>query len=277
MKVIRFFSSFANSSDCMDIYKRLCQTEDDPDYDRLYCFTDGDVYTHAVIMNNAMPILNIPKENVIGLAFESIEILCVDDTFAEYAVANIGKYFIGTSEGLPYPFISHFSFMWHCTPPRSLADKTKMMSIIFSKETFAPGHRYRHDIVYEILNSNLPIDIYGVGCELLHDVQDSRIKGRFLEHEPYIGYKYHIAIENFQNDCYISEKFMNAVLHGCIPLYWGARYIEKYFPNSCFQLLGRLDSDMVLISAIFEGKLDCIKKTPHYPESLKLTEYIKKL
>jgi hypothetical protein len=260
----------------MDVYQRLCLTADDPYYGKTYKFTDGDDYTHAVIMNTAMPELKIPRQNVIGLAFEPPEFLNITTQFIEYALRHIGKYYIGSVGQLPPPFTSHFGFMWHCNIPKIIPEKTKTMSIIFSKKGFATGHKYRMELIKAILNTDLPIDIYGTGCELLKHIEDSRIKGPFDEKEPYLDYKYHIAIENYRHDAYISEKFMNPILCKCIPIYWGAQYVETYFPTTCFKLLGRVDSDMILIRAICDGKMDAIKKNPEYPENMKFTEYIKR-
>ena len=53
----------------------LNELEKDEDYNKNYSFTSGEDYTHAILMNKAMPSLRIPRENVIGLAFEPREFL----------------------------------------------------------------------------------------------------------------------------------------------------------------------------------------------------------
>jgi hypothetical protein len=111
--------------------------------------TNDDNYTHAIIMNTAMPNLTIPKENVIGLAFEPPLFLSQDVTFTQfirYATSNISKYFIGSNDGLPENFIQHYSYMWHITPPRTLPRKDKLMSIMISEKKQAPGHIFRHTL-----------------------------------------------------------------------------------------------------------------------------------
>jgi hypothetical protein len=275
---IKVFATFCDPYNCSRQFKSSFQTHLDKDYGNTYIFTEDDNYTHAIILNTAMPILTIPKENVLGLACEPIEYLFLTYEFIDYAKKNIGKYYIGTKYNLPEPFIEYYPFLWHSTPllkQLNLIMKTKVMSIIFSEKKDAPGHKYRHTIVEQILKSNLPIDIYGRGCELYKDIKDPRFKGKFSVSEPYIDYKYHITIENFRHNSYVSEKFTNSIIYGCTQLYLGAYKIDEYFPNSCFKLSGNIDNDMKLIEAICIGKFDNIKKCLEYPNNMKLTEHIK--
>ena len=46
-----------------------------------YYFTNGNDYTHAIIMNTSMPELNIQKENVFGLVFEPIRFFGLTQQF----------------------------------------------------------------------------------------------------------------------------------------------------------------------------------------------------
>ena len=251
---IRFFSSFCDSSNCKNVYERLCQTMIMPNYgpDKTIYITDGDDYTHAIIMNTGMPSnLSIPKENVVGLAFEPPEFLINTgefEKFKEYANAHISKYFIGSTDKLPSPFIEQYSYMWHITPPRTLPEKNKLMSIMVSQKTYAPGHSFRHDLVKEILKTDLNIDIYGRGCKYYSG--DSRLKNEFTDNEPYENYHFHICIENFQTKCYTSEKYTNCILWGTTPIYWGAKNIDTVFPEITIALSGDVTTDMELITDI---------------------------
>ena len=55
---IRIFSAFCDSENCKSVYERLCQTDLMPNYgaDKDIYITDGDDYTHAILMN--CPIVN---------------------------------------------------------------------------------------------------------------------------------------------------------------------------------------------------------------------------
>ena len=268
MKIIKFFSSFATSDGCIEAYTRIHELYSDPDFNKTYKFTCNDDYTHAIILNTAMPKVTIPKENVIGLAFEPIQFLGLTSVFIDYAINNISKYYLGDNTGLPDCFINHYSYMWHMTPYTYIPEKTKIMSIMVSDKNNAPGHKYRHLLVQAILKSNLQIDIYGKGCKFYNNLNDPRIKGEFKETEPYENYKFHIAIENFQTSDYFSEKITNTLLSNTCPVYLGAKNIDKYFDN-IIKLIKHIETDLSLLEDIINNvdkyyitqDIDKIKKT----------------
>ena len=219
-------------------------------------------YTHAIILNTYMPQnLNIPKENIIGLAWEPLEFLNITPKWLEYVKENIGTYFIGKLRNdfpdnmkLGYPFMCHERrrdlYFENKTP-----DKTNLCCIIFSKKFILPGHKYRLKIVEQILNSKLPIDIFGRGCSLIKK-QDSRIKGEFDNMGDVCkNYKYLISVENTQSDSYITEKFIDCIYQNIIPIYWGGN-VDKYFgQNCCFKLTGNISTDMENIKQIIEKQI----------------------
>jgi hypothetical protein len=246
---IRIFSAFCDSTNCKLVYERLCQTDLMSNYgpDKDIYITDGDDYTHAILMNCPFVDLNIPKKNVAGLAFEPPQFLKVSQDFAKYAEKYVGQYFIGYSTGLPPTFVPKYSFMWHLTPPRREPIKDRLMSIMVSQKTEAPGHLYRHELVRAILATDLDIHIYGRGCQFYQG--DSRVKGGFEnDDEPHERYHFHICIENFQTETYTSEKYTNTVLWGTTPIYWGAR--TTLFPENTIVLSGDVIKDIALIRNI---------------------------
>jgi hypothetical protein len=214
---------------------------------QIYIVTD-DSFTHAILINNATPTLQIPKKNVIGLAYEPPAFLTLDEAFLTYAQKHISKYFIGDSSQLSTPFINTYAFMWHITPPSLsvIPIKKNIMSMMISYKTQAPGHFYRHQLVQSILNSNLNIHIYGNGCIFYSN--DSRLKGKFTDNEPYEYYDFHICIENYSLPDYTSEKYTNAILWGTTPIYWGAK--NPLFPEYTIQLAGDVITDMRLLLTI---------------------------
>jgi hypothetical protein len=271
MKVIRFFSSFAPPQGCIEAYTRTSELTKSPLFNTEYRFTCSDDYTHAIILNTAMPKLSIPKENVVGVAFEPTRFLNITPAFVEYAKKYIGRYYIGENKNLPSPlFTEHFGFMWHLTPLTVIPDKTSVMAIICSEKVFTNNHRYRHELVKRILNTKLPIDIWGRGCQYYHKYNDSRLKGVFDNDEyPHSDYTYSICIENDRQAHYFSEKIMNPLLCNSIPIYYGCTNIESYFPNQIIHLTGKIDEDMTLLSNICNNPdtykkiidIDQVKKT----------------
>tara|TARA_B100000900_G_scaffold411363_1_gene430907 strand:- start:881 stop:1753 length:873 start_codon:yes stop_codon:yes gene_type:complete len=258
MKIIKFFCSFGNSENCKNVYIRLSELENDEKYGKDFIFSIGDNYSHAIILNTDMPVLNIPRENVIGLSFEPPQFLNLTYNFIKYAKKNISKYYIGSISSkdnrlglnLPEPFYEHYGYQWHLSPPKTIKIKNKIMSIMISDKYMAPGHKYRHILVQEILKTDLPIDIYGRGCKYYKNI-DNRLKGIFNEDKELVeDYKFTIAIENFKLPHYFSEKITNPLLYETMPIYLGCKNINNYFPNNVINLSNNLNLDMQLITDI---------------------------
>jgi len=156
---------------------------------------------------------------------------------------------------LPEPFIEHYSFMPHISPLPHIPIKTKLMSIIVSEKSVkfnAYGYEYRLQFLNKILQSNLPIDIYGRICTYLenNNIKDSRLKGEFKDYEPYENYQFHICIENFRTNAYVSEKVINPLMTNTVPIYLGCRNIDTYFGDNVIQMSGNLNQDIILINDI---------------------------
>ena len=259
MIIIKLFCSFSPSDKCKEVFERINYANQCSFYgkDKQYYFTNDDDYTHAIIMNTSMPDLKIPKENVIGLAFEPIYFLGLTPQFVEYAKNHIGRYFIGDKFDLPEPFIEHFAYMWHSRPPREISFKNKLMSIIVSEKQFAPGHLYRHQLVQKIIELNLPIDIYGRGS---NKYKYNRVIGKFNDAEPYETYSYSICIENTICNHYFSEKVITPLMYNCMPIYLGCKNLNKYLENVVI-LEGDIQKDIQIIIAILNNPRVYYKKT----------------
>jgi hypothetical protein len=256
---IKIFCSFSSSNKCKEVFEKINYSHYYSFYgkDKKYYLTNDDDFTHAIIINTSMPNLNIPKENVLGLAFEPILFLGLTPTFIEYAKKHIGRYFIGDSNGLPKPFVEHFAYMWHSRPPIEITFKNKLMSIIVSEKKFAPGHIYRHQLVEKIIELNLPIDIYGRGS---NQYKYNRIMGEFNDAEPYENYSFSICIENTVCNHYFSEKIITPLMFNCMPIYLGCKNIEKYLGNIII-LGGDVQKDITVIMEILENPNIYYRKT----------------
>lgn len=256
---IKIFCSFAPSDKCKEVFERINYANEISFYgkDKKYYFTNNDDFTHAIIMNTAMPDLKIPKENVLGLAFEPIIFLGLTQEFIDYAKNHIGRYFIGDKNQLPEPFIEHFGYMWHSRPPREVSIKNKCMSIIVSEKKSAPGHKYRHQLIEKIIELNLPIDIYGRGSK---QYKYNRIMGQFNDAEPYEEYSYSICIENTVSNHYFSEKVITPLMYNCMPIYLGCKNLNKYLENVVI-LEGDVQKDVMIIIEILKNPNKYYRKT----------------
>jgi hypothetical protein len=251
MKIIKIFSNYTNSYEMIGNYFSMDSLFLDKDYNITYRFTIDDDYTHAIIINTVMPELKIPKENVIGIAHEPPEFLKLTEKdknqeFINYVSRHVSKYYIGEKYDLPEEFIEGDGYVCHCSLPKTIVNKNKMMSIMISEKLWTNQHIYRHQLASVIMQNNLPIDIYGNGCKL-HETHEL-LKGEFKEDDHIKNYLFHIAIENTQHPHYFTEKIKNPLLNGTNVLYLGCTNIFNYFSNDGIYLLtGNIQTDMNLI------------------------------
>ena len=256
---IKIFCPFAPSKNCKEVYERInFSTEFDfyGENKKVYITAD-DNYTHAIIINTMMPHLKIPKENVIGLAFEPNPFLNITHEFVNYAQQHIGKYLIGNAEGLPPLFVSHFGYMWHSRPPKEITLKEKVMSIVVSNKRSAPGHMYRHQLIEQIIKNRLPIDIYGHGSS---QYSYHTVKGSFDDAEPYENHLFSVCIENYKCGHYFSEKIITPLLYNCMPIYKGSDFINNYF-DDIIKITGVVDDDIKLLTEILKDPYKHYKPT----------------
>lgn len=102
--------------------------------------------------------------------------------------------------------------------------KTKLMSVITSNKTMCEGHKERLNFVKEIKDHfGDEIDVFGRG---ICDFED--------KWDVLAPYKYHIAIENQQQNYYITEKFHDPYLAFCYPLYYGAPNVDSFYSKESF-------------------------------------------
>ena len=92
---LKFYSSCARDDVYKEIFERLCESSllDFYGENKKIYITNGDDFTHIIIINTAMPSIpsHIPKENVIGLSFEPNVYLGLTTRFISYAKEKIGK------------------------------------------------------------------------------------------------------------------------------------------------------------------------------------------
>uniref|UniRef100_A0A6C0EXQ2 Fucosyltransferase C-terminal domain-containing protein n=1 Tax=viral metagenome TaxID=1070528 RepID=A0A6C0EXQ2_9ZZZZ len=262
---IKFFSDYCSSGHCKQEYERQCLVQNIDYYGKtkkIY-FTTTETYTHTIILNCPTPEnLQVEAKNVIGFAQEPHDtpfLKIYHNNFIEYAVKNIGKYFIGSDYKFPTPtFVGHHGFLFYETPkPMPFRpEKSKLMSIMVSNKTYTPGHRYRHMIVRHILKYKWPIDIWGNGVDIYkREFPDSKyIKGGFKTMEEMCkDYMFTIAIENTSHEHYFTEKIINPFINNTIPLYWGCKKIEEYFPKHTIPITGNITRDIVIINTVLRN------------------------
>jgi len=93
--------------------------------------------------------------------------------------------------------------------------KCKMVSMVSSGKMMTTGHRLRKDVIDKFGNN---IDLYGRAYKYI----DNKI-------ESLLDYKFQIVIENTKRDYYFTEKLIDCLQTGVIPIYWGCPSIGNFF------------------------------------------------
>ena len=155
-----------------------------------------------------------------------------------------------------------FGGTWIKTNNYGLHSKNKSISMIYSNKTLLKGHRLRH----EIANTVQGIDLYGKGTT-------RPIK---YKEEALLDYRYSIVIENSKTDNYFTEKLIDCLLVGTIPIYWGCPNIDQFFDTEGMILINSLEDLQEVLGNLNESyyisKLDHINNNFIKAQKYAITE-----
>jgi len=122
----------------------------------------------------------------------------------------------------------------HWIYDKGIHKKIKLLSIIASDKKQTIGHNLRHDVInkYKTVIDGL----FGRGYKQIEDKIDG-LK----------DYMFHITIENISVDNYFSEKLIDSLVTGCIPIYYGCSEIHKYFETKGMLIFNNMEELDVII------------------------------
>lgn len=129
-------------------------------------------------------------------------------------------------QALPWFFGYNFktetsSYSFDQISQMDIPQKEKVISFITSNRTFLPGHKNRLNWMKELQSLyKEKIDFYGKGIQQVDDKANALLP-----------YKFSICIENSCVNDYWTEKIADAILAYSIPIYYGCKNIESYFPK----------------------------------------------
>ena len=94
--------------------------------------------------------------------------------------------------------------------------KTRNISMVASDKDFCEGHRNRQTIAQALMDR---IDTYG------------KFKGDpYCNDSDYLsGYRFNVAMENYSDGYYFTEKICNCLASRIVPIYWGCPHIDEFF------------------------------------------------
>ncbi|MDB4396042.1 glycosyltransferase family 10 [bacterium] len=152
---------------------------------------------------------------------------------------------------------------WLLDECKNIHSKSKDFSIIASTKRELPGHKIRHAV---IAGGGNKIDVWG-GCKNRH------IDNKFIGLK---DYRYHFAIENVISGYYFSEKLIDTFMTGCIPIYWGTKYIDQFFNTDGMIIFNELKELPALLKQctpeFYDSKLDIIKENFELAKKYRLAE-----
>jgi hypothetical protein len=101
--------------------------------------------------------------------------------------------------------------------------KDKSLSSIVGGAVFLPGHKLRQNFIKKVLDSDLPLELFGKNIRPLED------KAQGLDQ-----YFFSFAVENNSNPDMWTEKLADCYLSWTMPVYYGCTNLDKYFPPKSF-------------------------------------------
>lgn len=234
-------------------------------YDPNFEITSNNDYDFLVVCNEISEAPIVPKNRIIGVIMEPYWNRGWDPNLDD----KVGTIYVHDNSLFNYSknktvIIERPSLMFteFYNSPDKIDDflntkfeKIEKINILISKANRPGANLYakRIEFVQNIINSNLPINIYGRGWD-----PSGVLRGGFTKKLDVIkNAEFSISIENSAEKNYISEKFFDPLMVETVPIYFGCPNItEVYDKNSFIELpLDDFDACLNLINNILNLKI----------------------
>lgn len=219
-------------------WDRSCQNSNIPTF-----------YTHDTMMN-----VCTPKDFSYGILFESQSI--IPDTYKniENVIDKFNMIFTHSS----YLLNKYENCKWipgggiwiggsYGQGTVGIKPKNKLCSMVSSDKNMCDLHRLRYEI-FNSLNSNKVEKLGKQWIRIYKSLDD---------------FMFSIIVENYIDDLYFTEKILNCFATGTIPIYLGARNIDKIFNgNGIIKFNNKHELDSILnniSSQLYYSKIESIK------------------
>lgn len=213
-----------------------------------------DKYDYVFITDNSLPIsTSIINKKKYAWLVESPEITKIYYDYIEENYNKFDKIFTFKKELLEKydnTFLLPIGGCWIDPKNRgfNIDNKYKLLSIISSNKTQTYGHKLRHNVI-KIFNN---IDVYGKGY--------NPIENKIIACE---NYMFQIVIENTKCDYYFTEKIIDCLQTGVIPIYYGCPSINKFFDTNSIFSFNTIDELYEIINQLsielYLSKIDSVK------------------
>ena len=137
---------------------------------------------------------------------------------------------------------------WIRPEDQIISKKTKTLSIIASNKKETTGQKLRHEII-SLIKDKIDIDIFGgmTSCGVGYNPIVNKSEGLS-------EYMFSIIIENVSSPYLFTEKIIDCLLTGTIPIYCGASKINEFFNINGFILFDDISNINDIISQLSEKK-----------------------
>jgi hypothetical protein len=140
---------------------------------------------------------------------------------------------------------------WIHNPQKSIYTKSKLVSAVFSFKKFTEGHRIRHNIFDQYRDT---INFYG-------SINNKRIEHKV---EGLKDYAFSVVVENWNGNNYFSEKLMDCLMTGTIPIYWGFSNYGDFFNPDGFLYFKTLEEFKTIMDNLsmdlYKDKLSAVEE-----------------
>jgi len=139
-----------------------------------------------------------------------------------------------------------FGGCWILPNERFIYPKSKNISIIASSKNTTTGHRLRHEIIQK----------YGTHIEGLYGGGYQFVQNKI---EALKDFKYSIIVEQDNCDALFSEKLIDCLMTGTIPIYWGCKSISDFFnPKGILSFDDISELEPILLQATEQNYIDSL-------------------
>jgi hypothetical protein len=164
-----------------------------------------------------------------------------------------------------YPEKTRFAIFggtWIKNKNYGVQPKTKNVSMIYSGKQYLTGHKIRH----EVATTTEGIDLFGHG---------SPRPIRYKE-EALLDYRFSIIIENSQTKNYFTEKLIDSLIVGTVPIYWGCPNVGDFFDTRGMIIVNSVDEIREAVASLSEkeylDRIDYITNNAELARKYDVTE-----
>ena len=183
----------------------------------------------------------------------------LEDHFDAIFTYDLGYLKAGVQRGAPwlyYPFGGSWIREW------GVYEKLALASIIVSPKMVTEGHRLRHEIAQQFSGFVNFVKVWGA----LEEGQPRfEPKWKALRH-----YRYSIVVESARADYYFTEKLIDCLSQGTVPIYWGCPSIDSFFEGEGIIPFETLEDLAHILASISEQ--DYLQRLPAIWSNLELAK-----